>query len=281
MKINKSKTEKVSFYSSILGRQMPMQVYLPAGYDNFTPLPVLYFLHGRSGNENIMSEAEINTAADRMINNGEIEPMIIVCPRIENSRGLNSSMTCKNVPDPIYSSRIINLGRYEDYFIEEIVPFIDKTFSTIKERKGRYIGGASAGGYAALHNALRHQDMFSRAAGHMPAMELRLEEEDKPYYPEIGSWEKYDPIYIAEHHDISSDINVYLDAGDKDEGRFYEGCAALHKILTGKGVKCQNHIFPGNHSVDYIKSNMEKYLKFYGLEMLHEDPILRQDMTND
>ena len=64
-----------------------MLVYLPKCYNSSAPLPVLYFLHGRSGNENIMFEMDINTKANRMIKDGEIKPMIIVCPRIENSRG--------------------------------------------------------------------------------------------------------------------------------------------------------------------------------------------------
>ncbi len=71
----------------------------------------------------------------------------------------------------------------------------------------------------------------------------------------------YDPIYIARNDNISSDIDVYLDAGDRDEGGFYEGCLILHKILQEKGVNSQNHIFTGNHSAEYIQSNIEKYLK--------------------
>ncbi len=98
----------------------------------------------------------------------------------------------------------------------------------------------------------------------MPALELKLEDEDRPYYKDMELWKKYDPIYIARNDNISSDIDVYLDAGDRDEGRFYEGCLILHKILQEKGVNSQNHIFTGNHSAEYIQSNIEKYLKFYG-----------------
>ncbi len=260
----KSKVEKVSFYSKVLGKEMAILVYLPECYNSLTPLPVLYFLHGRSGSENLMLEMDINTKADEMIKKMEIKPMIIVCPRIENSRGLNSSLICKEVPDPGDNNRSINLGMYEDYFMKEIVPLTDKTFNTIKDRKGRYIGGISAGGYVALHNTFRHQLMFSKVGGHMPALELKLEDEDKPYFKDMGVWEKYDPIYIARNNNISSDLDVYLDAGDKDEGGFYEGCSILHKILKGKGISSQNHVFTGNHSAEYIQSNIEKYLKFYG-----------------
>lgn len=48
--------------------------------------------------------------------------------------------------------------------------------------KARYIGGASAGGYTALHNAFRHQDKFSKVGGHMPALLAHeLEENINPF----------------------------------------------------------------------------------------------------
>lgn len=61
-----------------------------------------------------------------------------------------------------------------------------------------------------------------------------------------------------------SNIDVYLDAGDNDEGQFYEGYSILHKTLIEKEVNSQNHVFSGHHSIEYIKSNLEKYFKFYG-----------------
>jgi enterochelin esterase-like enzyme len=61
----------------------------------------------------------------------------------------------------------------------------------------------------------------------------------------------------------TTQLCVYLDAGDKDEGRFYEGCSVLHKILKEKGVNSENHVFSGHHNAEYMKSNMEKYLRFY------------------
>ena len=260
----KLKVEKVDLYSNILEKEMSMLVYLPTTYNHLNSLPVLYFLHQRRGDENIMFEIDIHTTADKLIETGKIEPMIIVCPRMENSRGVNSSIVCKEIPDPVKSHRTIHSGRYEDYFIDEIIPFIDKTFKTINDRKGRYIGGASAGGYTALHNAFRHQDKFSKVGGHMPALLLELENEYKSFYRDMNDWEKYDPLYIAKHNDISSEMKVYLDAGEKDEGRFYEGGSILHNMLKKKGVNTQNYLFPGHHNTEYVQSNVSKYLEFYG-----------------
>lgn len=137
-------------------------------------------------------------------------------------------------------------------------------FNTIKDRNSRYIGGVSAGGYIALHNIFRHIDMFSKAGGHMPALELKLEKDDELHYKEVGLWEKYNPIDIASQMTFDAEIQVYLDARDEDEGNFFEGCAILNDILKEKNIDSQNYIFSGHHNEAYMKSNLEKYLKFYG-----------------
>ena len=67
--------------------------------------------------------------------------MIIVCPRMDNSRGLNSAKIARQEK---IGNNVIDVGRYEDYFIQEIIPYIDGNFNTIASRKGRYAGGCSA-----------------------------------------------------------------------------------------------------------------------------------------
>ena len=62
---------------------------------------------------------------------------------------------------------------------------------------------------------------------------------------------------------ISLDWQIYLDAGNKDEGGFYNGCLELYKILVSRNIAVQNHIFEGHHNIEYIKENLEKYLIFY------------------
>lgn len=257
-----TKIETITIQSQCLNKEMKALVYLPKSYDPMERFPVLYFLHGRSGNENILHQVELDKVADQLITEGKIKPIIIVCPRIENSHGMNSLPYSKEIPDPADPNRIMHFGRYEDYIITEVVSAIDSAYNTINDRSGRYIGGVSGGGYAALHNAFRHQDMFSKVGGHMPAVDIELEDEDKPYYSSQEVWDKYDPISIAKCQEIT-DTDVYLDCGNNDEGGFYKGCAILHEILESKGVKSQNHVNPGNHSIEYIKTNILKYLIFY------------------
>lgn len=262
--INNSKIERLEFYSKFLKKEMALTVYLPGNYNCNTCLPMLYFLHGRSGNEEIIFELDILEKVDELICKKVIKPLIIVCPRLENSRGINSSKITKEIKSLFLDGLTINLGCYEDYFIKEIIPFKDSNYKTIKDKKERFIGGASAGGYAALNYGLRYPDLFSKIGGHMPALELQLEQEDAPYFNNtIDIWRENNPLYIAKECIVSSDWQIYLDAGNKDEGEFYKGCLALYNILISRNVAVQNHVFEGHHNVEYIKDNLEKYLVFY------------------
>lgn len=88
-----SKVQYISIHSDALDKQMAFSIYLPDGYDGEQRFPVLYFLHGRSGNENIIDGLDIKSAADELMTSGQISPMMIVCPRMDSSRGLNTAVT--------------------------------------------------------------------------------------------------------------------------------------------------------------------------------------------
>ncbi len=257
-----SKNELLSFKSNFLNKEMGINVYLPPNYDCSKKYPTLYFLHGRTGNENIYKEIEMNKIADRLIGQGRTKPLIIVFPRIDNSHGMNSLESYMEMPDSSDDRRKVHLGRYEDYLINEVIPLIDSKYSTINDRCGRYIGGISAGGYAALHNAFRHAKLFSKVGGHMPALEEELDEDDAIYYSDQNIWNKYNPIFIAKNYNLPN-IEVYLDCGDMDEGKFYIGCGILADVLKTKGISVENHVFQGRHNSEYIKAHVEKYLLFY------------------
>ena len=255
-----SKIEQLLLFSEELKKEMGVNIYLPPDYSRIRRFPVLYLLHGRSGNENMIHFLAIKDAADKLISSEIINSLIIVCPRMENSRGLNSSI----VTDEIKSGgQIINVGQYEEYFIKEIIPYIDCRYSTIDNASGRYIGGISAGGYAALNYGLKYPYLFSRIGGHMPALELKLDQDDIPYFGNIFFWKKNNPLEVAKECKLNLIQRWYLDAGDKDEGHFYEGCDRLYQILKKRGANVQNHIFTGHHDLAYLKSNLEKYLIFY------------------
>lgn len=129
-------------------------VYLPPGYDGSDKkYPTVYCLTGFTGRGKML----LNDAAftpnmaermDKLIAEDSIKPMIIVMPDCftyyGGSQYINSTAT----------------GNYEDYLIDEIVPFVDENFRTIADRNSRAVMGKSSGGYGSLIMGMRHSDVF-------------------------------------------------------------------------------------------------------------------------
>lgn len=255
-----SEIRHIPFNSTYLNKQMALTVYLPNKYRDGGKFPVLYFLHGRNGDESFIEQLGLAQLADTLIATSKIEPMIIVCPRMDNSRGLNSAKIAHQ--EKIYGN-FIDVGRYEDYFIQEIVPFVDDSFNTIPSRNGRYVGGASAGGFAAIHYGLKYPELFSKVGGHMPAVEFDFDPSDLPYYGSEEMFHQTNPLEFNDFNEHHKSQSWYLDAGNEDEGGFDKSVKLLSKSFWDYGIRVESHIRSGHHNIRYIQDNMAEYLTFY------------------
>jgi enterochelin esterase family protein len=147
-------------------RSLP--IILPPDYESSGKrYPVIYGLTGFTGSGLSM----LNFAAwqptlpqriDRLMAEGKLLPAIYVLPdcftRYGGSQYLNSTA----------------IGRYEDYVIDEIVPYIDRTYRTIAEAAGRGVFGKSSGGYGAITLGMKHPDVFGAVACHSGDMAFDL-----------------------------------------------------------------------------------------------------------
>ncbi|ETT72990.1 esterase [Paenibacillus sp. FSL R7-277] len=255
--------QNLVFHSEALDRDMRLSVYLPAGYNASQRYPVLYFIHGYGSREtDIFDGLNLQQNAERLIEAGQIEPLIIVAPQMDNSYGLNA---VANPGDPA----ALGGERYEDYLVKDVVEYTDSHFKTLAERDSRYIGGISMGGFISLHSAFLHSDVYSRVGGHSPALFLddwSLAGGENGLvqflYPTEALRQERDPLLLAQNRDLSK-LSIYLDCGAEDSYRFYEGTEQLYTLLKEKGVPVEYHLRAGQHDGDYWKSHMDEYLKFY------------------
>jgi len=109
-------------------------IYLPPAYSPTQRYPVLYLLHGLPG-----SPSEYWHALQLAQHLGE-PPFIVVTPA-----------------GPAGGEWA---GRWEQYVVDEVVPWVDAHFSTIRSPRGRVLEGLSAGGYGAMDIGLRHPGLF-------------------------------------------------------------------------------------------------------------------------
>lgn len=250
----------VKLHSNALKKLMAFSIYLPDTKNCSGELPVLYFFHGRNGNELFLEQLDVKTIMDRLIKGGDINPMMIVCPRMDNTRGLNTSDCSGQI---LNGEVAIDVGRYEDYFIHEIIPYVETHYQALSDRSARFVGGASAGGYASIHYGLKYPELFSRIGGHMPAVEINFDSSDLPYYGGQEEFHLNNPLEFSDFNECHKTQHWYLDAGDKDEGGFDKSIEILNKLFLDQGIKTECHISEGNHNLKYISENLEKYLIFY------------------
>jgi len=109
----------------------------------------------------------------------------------------------------------------------------------------------------------------------MPAIEKQLELADLPYYGTEEDFILNDPLRFKPFTNLHKEQSWYLDAGDCDEGGFNESVCILSELLNSRRICCESHIFKGHHNIEYIDSNLEKYLIFYGKasENLSDAPV--------
>lgn len=135
-------------------------VYVPPEYETSPArYPVVYLLAGfGSRGTHFLNEAAwaetMPERLDRLTAAGAIRPMIVVMP---------DCMTCLGGSQYLNSSAT---GRYEDYLVAEVVPWVDTTFRTRPDRTQRAVAGRSSGGYGATVLAMRHPDVFGLAVDH-------------------------------------------------------------------------------------------------------------------
>src|ERR1700744_2416914 len=143
--------EEKTVRSAILGKEVRYTVYLPADYaSSERSSPVGYLLHGYTDDNTAWLQfGEINRLADKAIAEGTIPPMIIVMPNGDSSWYINS-----------YDGK----EKYEDFFIKEFMPAIEKTYRIKAEKKSRGIAGLSMGGYGTMFYLLKHPELFAAGA---------------------------------------------------------------------------------------------------------------------
>jgi enterochelin esterase-like enzyme len=244
-------------------------IYLPPDYENSQrSYPVLYLLHGGGDDQTAWIQfGEVNRLADDAIKVGKIPPMIIVTPDGFTSFYINTADGKLN---------------YEDFFIKELIPHIEKTYKVKAERKYRGIAGLSMGGYGALMYALKYPNLFVAAAplsaavwtdndiinldegmfnglfGNSMGKNLKGKERLTP------AWLSNSPLAIIEKKtkEELSAVSYWIDCGDDDFLTI--GNAELHIALTNKKVPHEFRMRDGAHNWTYWRTGIIDALSFIG-----------------
>jgi enterochelin esterase-like enzyme len=127
-----------------------MVIYLPPGYNGSSKrYPAIYFLPNPFESYRAsFDQRDAQSLFDRAIAAGVIDKFIVV------SVDMNTPLGCSwYVNSPV-------TGNWEDFMVQELVPYIDGNFQTLARRDSRGIAGDFMGGYGAIRFGMRHPDVF-------------------------------------------------------------------------------------------------------------------------
>ena len=253
--------DDLSMNSHILGGERKYAIYLPPDYDSSQRrYPVLYLLHGGGDDQSGWVQfGEVHSIANRAIASGRATPMVIVMPDANTGR-----RGYFNSPDGEW--------RYEDFFFEELIPFVEKTYRVRTERRYRSVAGLSMGGGGAFMYALHRPEMFSSAAPLSASTGSRTLEAAKERYSRRG--QEYTDEEIAAHYkdhnvldlldtvavDKVKSVRWYIDCGDDDS--LYEGNSLAHIAMRQKEIPHEFRIRDGGHHWTYWRDALPTVLEF-------------------
>lgn len=159
------------FRSRLLSNERTLAIYLPPDYTRrpSARYPVLYMHDGQNLFDAATSflgvEWQADEHAERLIRAGRIEPIIIV--------GIYNTPDRMHEYTPQADAQRDAGGRgrqYARFLVEEVKPFIDKTYRTIPDRAHTAVAGSSLGGLISLYLAREHREVFSQCGVVSPAL---------------------------------------------------------------------------------------------------------------
>ncbi len=256
--------DELTMHSEILKIKKKYALYLPPDYESSErSYPVLYLLHGGGGNQIVwVQNGNVLHIADSVILNGLATPMIIVMP---DASGENRGYA--NDPDGKW--------RYEDFFFQEFMPYIEKTYRIRPGKRYRAIAGLSMGGNGTFIYALHHPELFAAAcplsAGTFPLTLDEAKERLPERYPKIT--DKQIEEYFYRHsipelinkipEDRKGAVRWYIDCGDDDAlEQVYEGNCLIHIAMRKKEIPHEFRIRDGGHTWSYWRSALPSVLEF-------------------
>jgi S-formylglutathione hydrolase FrmB len=221
-------------------------VFVPSNYNPADTYPLLFMLHGYSGNYGQWNDiANLDSVAKK-------DGFIIVCP------------------DGFYDSWYINSpmrknSQYEKFFFENLVPQVFNKYNI--DKKNIFITGLSMGGHGAINLFLHHPDFFKSAGSTSGILDLNPFPDNWSLPKVLGShtlhpkaWQKNSDINLLSSFKEKK-RQFIVDCGTEDfafkvNQAFNDSCAAL-------GIPIKFYKSPGEHNITYWRKSIVRHFEFF------------------
>lgn len=248
--------EHVWYYSAENDMTRRMYVYTPAGYDHNdkkVKYPVLYLLHGSGGDEDAWSTlGRTCQILDNLIAEGKAEPMLVVMPN-----GNPNQYAAQTLGIPVKQEVKKYASSSDNYtsLAADIVPYIEKNYNVIKDRKSRAVAGLSMGGGQSFFIAFRNVEMFANLGVFSSGLIGSTSIGRQPFHAE-----EYFPDFYSNSSKYNKFDVIYLSCGEED-GRI-DGMKEFKANLDANGF---NGVvwdqYPGNHEWKVWRRNLVAFIQ--------------------
>jgi S-formylglutathione hydrolase FrmB len=241
--------------SQMLGRPVRYCAFLPPGFeqDKVRRYPVLYYLHGLGDDEQSLLNSGGWDLISEMRAKGKIGDFIILAP----SAGVTFYINSENGKVP-----------YEDFFMKEFMPQMEKKYRAQSTRATRGIMGISMGGYGALRYAFKYPNDFAAVSAEMPALIPELPKNISTGDGGLGQllsgifgspvnrayFDRNNVFYFAQTDSVESlkRLKIYFVVGSNDDYGFEQGAEKLNQLLNQRSIPHEFHLYSGGHTLEFV-----------------------------
>ncbi len=223
--------EHPGFRSEILGNERRLLVYLPRGYrqGKTKRYPVLYLNDGQNLFDAATAFAGVEWGADetaqRLIGTRLIEPLIIVAVENTGENRIHEYTPTAAPVEPNHPDTSRGQARdYGRFLVEEVKPFIDRTYRTRSEPEATGLGGSSLGGLVTICLGLWFPHIFGRLAVISPSV----------------WWDNKVILGMVSSLEAKLPLRIWLDTGTAEPG--WEKARELRDALTGAGWRLDDDL---------------------------------------
>ena len=233
--IPRGKLDSIEYDSTTVGIVRKARVYTPPGMREDVAYPVLYLLHGIGGDENEWARhGAPDVILDNLFADGDAVPMIVVLPNGRASKDLTAR-------DPI-PRQSPAFALFEKELLDDLIPFVEKTYRVKPGRESRAIAGLSMGGGQALNFGLANLPTFAWVGGFSPAPNTRKPEE-----------------LVADPAAESLKL-LYVSCGDRDS--LFGVSEGVHRALDERKVPHEYRVIAGGgHDFAVWKSDLYHFAR--------------------
>ena len=161
--------------SRIFGNARRLRVWLPPGYsapqNEGRRYPVFYLNDGQNLFQPETSFAgvdwHVGETLGRLIRKSVVPPMIVVGIDNATVERIREFLPYKSLYPPVPKP----LGKqYPDFLIDEVMPFVARTYRVARGMKNTGLGGSSLGALISLHTAIARPGVFGRLLLESPSL---------------------------------------------------------------------------------------------------------------